>query len=321
MANYTNHKNNKRLSDETIAEIRRRVETGEKKLHVANDMNLSHAVVSKYTEPTVRISNEIKQRAIDLLDQGFSRSAIAKELNISRQFVGQLRPGSRQDRITQEVKREFIKRVSQGEPVAPVARSLGIDKTYAYILADAQIDQPTTDQIAAIKKRLKLGHSTESIAKELEVRLTTVQKLAGKNKVRIFSDDENLAIALAVSQGLPFKDIAAQFGTSAPRTKSIYKELLKSGLVEPRIDIAMEDDRELLRVGRQYPRYAKWRNYAVQFYKEVSGNFAIISTAINRFFDYLATHKLFATPAEFLLRKHAHRIPNMIFCHPLYSAA
>lgn len=315
MANYTNHKNNKRLSDETIAEIRRRVATGEKKLHVATDMKLSHAVVSKYTEPTVRISNEIKQRAIDLLDQGFSRSAIAKELNISRKFVGQLRPGSRQDRITQEVKREFIKRVSQGEPVAPVARSLGIDKTYAYILADAQIDQPTTDQIAAIKKRLKLGHSTESIAKELEVRLTAVQKLAGKNKVRIFSDDENLAIALAVSQGLPFKDIAAQFGTSAPRTKSIYKELLKSGLVEPRIDIAMEDDRELLRVGRQYPQYAEWRNYAVQFYKEVSGNFAIISTAINRFFDYLATHKLFATPAEFLLRKHAHRIPSFFDTH------
>lgn len=65
MANYTNHKNNKRLSDETIAEIRRRVATGEKKLHVATDMKLSHAVVSKYTEPTVRISNEIKQRAID----------------------------------------------------------------------------------------------------------------------------------------------------------------------------------------------------------------------------------------------------------------
>jgi DNA-binding NarL/FixJ family response regulator len=103
MANYTNHKNNKRLSDETIAEIRRRVATGEKKLHVATDMKLSHAVISKYTEPTVSIRDKKKQRAINLLDQGYSRSAVAKELKLSRLFVGQLRPGSGPSRIKPEV--------------------------------------------------------------------------------------------------------------------------------------------------------------------------------------------------------------------------
>lgn len=313
MANYTNHKNNKPLPQDVRDEIARRMSNGEAKTQIAKALGISHAVVRKYTLPLPHfISNAVKEEALRLLDQGFTRSEIARSLGVCRQWVGSLRPSDHKvpNRISEETKQELMRRVLQGEPVAYVARELKINQTYAYTIVSARVDEPTTEQVEEIKKRLAENQLHNEIAAELTLPLRAIKQVAGHQSSGVrYTEAEKLAIAELVSRGLQIKEIALQCGVGVSIVKKAYRECLKAGQVPPRINLAMEDDRELLRIQRLYPQLEEWRGYAVQYYKLVKGNFGIISSAMNSFFEYLVMNNLYERPADFLLRKNANRIP------------
>lgn len=78
----------------------------------------------------------------------------------------------------------------------------------------------------------------------------------------------------------------------------------------------MEDDKNLDRIDRLYPEYGQWRIYVIDYYKVVKGNFAIVVTAIHRFFDFLAANQLPTNPADFFLRNNRSKIPSFFETMP-----
>lgn len=321
MANYTNHENNKPLSAEIRAEIETRFRNGEAKVQIAKNLGISHSVVRKYTTPLQwRITDSVKEEAIRLLDQGHSRSAIARALGITRGFVGNLRPDPklRPVRIPDKTKALLVQRVQAGESVQAIARDLGLDAGNARLIVKARLRMPTDDEVEQIEQQLHDRKSGHKIAKDLKLPRQAIRNIAATRDAsaakgygaKRFTDSDRLRMAQLVSKGLLIKDVKDICGATDTAIRKAYLSALKAGLVEPRIGLAMEDDRQLSRIQRLHPELEEWCTYAVQWYGIVGGNFAIVCSAINRFLGYLAKNELFPRPADYLLRQNAKLIPS-----------
>ncbi|MFO1397879.1 MAG: VPA1269 family protein [Burkholderiales bacterium] len=314
MANFTNHENNKPLSKDVVKQIALRLRRGEAKTQIAKALGISHSVVRKYTDPIPwRIEESVRQDALRRLALGQSRSSIARDLGVSRQWVSELapQPSAAPKRIEDDVREDLIKRVQSGASVAQAARELKIHEDTAAHIVRASLQRPDDRQVKQIKRKLRAGTSMKEIAAGMKIPLHAVQSVANdKSKFVRYSEAEKLVMAQQYSKGKQLQQVVAETGSHAQSVVRAYEAAVKAGTVLPRIELAMEDDRELLRVQRLYPEYEEWRIYAVQWYRVVDGNFAIACSAMHRFIDFLSRHSLFRKPADFFLRKNAPTIPS-----------
>ncbi len=317
MANYTNHKNNKPLTKDILEEIDRRIKNGETKTGIAKALGISHSVVRKYTAPLpFRIEVAVKEDVIRRLSLGESRRSIATALGVSRQWVSQLAPekGKRMVPITEQQKDELMELVLSGKTTSEAARELGMLQETAYAIVKARTEMPDEKTVEKIKNQINAGKSLREAAVAFNLPISILKRFCKKNPngqeyVR-YTDQQKLEMAKMHSQGIMLKSIMIKFGCSALMVKKSYQKALSDGLVDPRIDLSLEDDRNLKRIERLYPQFEAWRQYALEWYKIVKGNFTIHATVINRFFVYLFENTLFEHPVDFLLRKNAKLIPS-----------
>ena len=298
-----------------FSEIRKRLAKGQSRDQIALDLKIRLAYIHTLDEEPIElvsdgryVSEETKARAVELLKAGLTAIEVGGRLNLTRQFVGLLRQ-SHKVSISSETKRKVLEEVKLGKPVAQIARKYGIEINWAHKIIEAVMPRPSEEQALEMRRLRSEGKNYTQIAKELKTVKKAVSLILGPQE-KSFTDEEELDIAKQVSAGLMFKDLRARFGITGVRIKGIYEKYLKKGLVKPRLEINMEDDRNLLRIGRQYPQYEEWRQYALRYYQEVGGNYAIVVTGIHRFFDYLEENKLYASPADFLLRNNKKTIPK-----------
>lgn len=314
MANYTNHKNNKPLSRAFLKAIDARIRKGEAKTHIAKALGISHSVVRKYTAPVSWGKEDtVKEEVLRRLELGQSRSEIARDLGVSRQWVGKVAPtpGAKPPRISTQVKEEIVRRVQSGHPISQAARELGVHQDTARHIVKAAIQLPTRAQAKAIQREIAKKTPIKEIATRLKLPLLAVQRVAGHRSTAVrYTAAEKLEMAKQYSQGKQLQEVATVTGSSTQGVLSAYLAAVKAGSVLPRVELSMEDDRELLRMQRLYPLFEEWRVYAVQWYRVVEGNFAVICSAVHRFFEYLAKNSLYEKPADFLLRKNAKLIPS-----------
>lgn len=321
MANYTNHKNNKPLSAEIRTAIETRFRNGDAKVQIAKDLGISHSVVRKYTTPLPwGIADSVKEEAIRLLDEGHTRSAIARTLGVNRRFVGRLRPDPtlRPIEIPDETKSQLLQRAQAGEAIKAIARDLGVDAGNASQIVRKQLRRPPEVEVEQIQQQLHDGKPRHKIAVDLELPRHAIQSIpvarvvsvAKGDNAKRFTDKDRLRMAQLVSKGLLIKDVQDICEASYSAVRQAYRSALNAGLVEPRVELAMEDDRQLLRIERLYPEFNEWRTYAMQWYGIAVGNFGIICSSINRFLDYLAKNELFPRPADYLLRQNSKLIPS-----------
>ena len=315
MANFTNHKNNKPLSKTIVALIRRRNANGQPKVQIARDLGISHSVVRKYTTPKRHlIPQETKDEVLRLLELGETRSEIARHLGVSRGWVSSIAPVKTKapQRLSQPQKDEIIRRYMNGEKSKKIAQGTGVS-THTVLMIVKKVVQPLEAScIAEIEEKLDDKNSRQ-VATEMALPHVLVQRVANQKKgadVSAFSEEQKLEMAELVGRGYSFVEVARRFGTSQWAVGSVYKRAVANGAIEPKIALAYEDDRELLRAKRRYPKYETWRVHGVQWFKVVKGHFSVVCKAINDFFLYLEKHSLFENPADFFLKKNAKLIPG-----------
>ncbi|MQA19320.1 gamma-mobile-trio integrase GmtZ [Rugamonas rivuli] len=283
MTNYTNHKNNKPLSLEIRAQIEASFQAGVQKTQIAKNLGISHSVVRKYTKPLpFGVPEAVKDEALRLIKEGHTNSSIARSLGISRSYVLKLMPNptKRAVPLSAEIKLELVRRAESGETVNAIARDLGIDAGNAMKIVK--------------KHRAKLNGVEEPIPPS----------------AKRYTAEQRLTMAQMHSQGVPLQEICGLFGATDTVIRKAYQKALDAGTVEPRFALSMEDDRQLLKIKRDFPQLEEWRVYAVQWYELVESNFAIVCTSINRFLRFLMQHRISPRPADFFLRQNSKLIPN-----------
>lgn len=314
MANYTNHTNNKPLSKEVVADIKLREANGESKVYISRSLGISYSVVRKYTT-TIPWKREeaLKDKVRELISQGHTRVAIAKSLGISRQWVGKVVPDKKNkpNMISEDTQKELIRRANNGEAIKQIARALGIGADSAYRIISVNVRLPGDEEIEEIKKLISANVSHHEISKQFQIPLHVIRQIDSKRSWdRRYTDDELLNIAKLFSKGIQTKEISLICECTPGLVRKAYKNALKQGLVEKRIELSLEDDRELLRIQRLYPELEEWRKYAVEWYKVVEGNFAQVCSAIHGFMEFIVKNSLFHKPSDFFLKQNAKLIPN-----------
>ncbi|SEJ17042.1 hypothetical protein [Demequina mangrovi] len=87
-----------RITEAQVAEVRRRVEAGERRIDVAEALGISKASVDSIMTgrrggPSKRsgtLTDDVKARIRELASTGMSQSAIAREVGTSQQMVSKL---------------------------------------------------------------------------------------------------------------------------------------------------------------------------------------------------------------------------------------
>lgn len=266
-------------------------------------------------EPKENISNGVylseitKDRAIKLLSAGLSAIQVGARLNISRQQVGLISPSRHSRKIDDLTKQKLVEGIRDGKTIAALARCLGIDKNWAHQIAEVEIPPPTAEEASEIRRLRIEGKSYQQIAIKLKIPPKAVTAILGPQGVALGHEVE-LAIAQAFATGRAQKEIAKEHGIPPARVRKIYESHVTQKTVEPRSTENMEDDKGLERIRRLYPAYEAWRQYALSYYKVVTGNFAVVVSGIHRFFQYLAENKLHERPADFVLRANRTSVPS-----------
>lgn len=296
---------------------------GEEPEQISTDLDIRLAfVIELQKEPTKFISDghtlseATRARVEELQAAGLTTWQIGQRLNLSRQQVGLIIPDARkQDRkrktpaIDGNIKERVVEGIKAGKSIAMVARELGIHHSYAQKIAIAEMPPPSEEVANKIRRLRAEGKTYTEIARLLKTYEGVVTSVLGPRATQLSVDDE-LALAKAYASGQTRASIAAEWDISEARVKAIYDSHVERKLVEPRIVINMEDDKNLERIGRLYSEYEAWRTYAIAYYKVVKGNFAIVVVAVHRLFDYLATNRLPTNPADFFLRTNRSMIPS-----------
>ncbi|KQT34143.1 VPA1269 family protein [Methylophilus sp. Leaf414] len=315
MVNTLNRKGRVNLSREEIAEIKIREANGETKAAISRALNISRHIIYKHTKLKVKQDpDSVKAKALELIEKGFSRVQISKSLGVSKTWLRALIPvpGKKIPSVPENVKEELLSRVKSGEIAAHVARDLGIHPQTASQIIKADAELPNEEIIVQIKEQKSLGKTYLEISKNFQIPVFVLRRVLSdkRPKCRKYTDTELLGISQLYSQGLSAREVCIEFDCSEGIVNQIYKAMLKQGLVEPRIELAMEDDRELTKILRRYPQLAEWQIYAVQWLKIVLGNYLTACVTVHKFLEYVIDHSLFLKPADFFLKTNAKFIPN-----------
>lgn len=299
--------------------IERRLANGEEPEQISAELGIRLAFVfelqeepDKFISDGHTMSEATRARAEELRAAGLTTWQIGQKLKLSRQQVGLITPNEKKRQISpidSNIKRRLVEGIKAGKSISMVARELGINQSYAQKIASAEMPPPTEEEANEIRRLRAEGKTYTEIARLLKTYEGVVTAVLGPRATQLSVDDE-LVLAKAYASGQTRASIAAEWGISEARAKAIYDSHVERKLVEPRLVINMEDDKNLERIGRLYPEYEAWRTYAIAYYKVVKGNFAIVVTAVHRFFDYLATNRLPTNPADFFLRSNRSMIPS-----------
>ncbi len=320
-------------NDDTRKEIERRLENGEDPKNISAELDIRIAFVfglqkepEEFVSDGRTVSDATKERAEELQLAGLTTQQIGERLHLTRQQVGLIIQNSTRERnplrYDQAIENTLIDGVKAGSSVAKLARELGINQSYAQKILSVKMGAPTDEEAVEIRRLRKEGKTYTEIARLMKTHEGAVTSVLGPRSTELTEEDQ-LAIAKAYASGRTRVSLAAEWEINQSRIKAIYDSHVERKLVEERVTTNMEDDKNLERIARLYPDYDKWRTYAIEYYKVVTGNFAVVVTAMHRFFDFLATNRLPANPADFFLRTNRSTIPSFFETLPAsdHSAA
>lgn len=305
----------RKYSDDVRNEAIRRVEQGELKNEVARLLNVpektvggwtQHVVRRKVSKKPVRHSQEVRVDAIRRVQQGESKSAVARSLNISASTVVQWTSDIKSRRfISAEDKKKFTERVSKGENANAVARDLGLNVNAGAGLAK-KIDTSTTpEQRKLIKQALSEGKPRNQIAIDLCLPRRTVNAIAGfKTNQKHYSEDQIRAAIQGIEKGETIKHVANLIGASRTTVDNWHKQAVAAGKAKLAPNFkAKQDDPECEWIVREYPQLAHWKVLCGEWIKGEIRNRGSVIIAITAFIErYLVNQRLPTHPADLLTR-------------------
>ncbi len=184
------------LSNEQISTIRNRVNNGEHKIHVANELGISLYLIKKYTQdihPKQGISFELLQQIRRDVLAGDSKRLVADRYNLARSTVirytrdiqlGRDPPHSKRDRLSKEeverIRTEVLIRDSKAEAARNLGYSYDLIKWYTQDIktrGQKSRRRISQEEIVEIRKRVRQGKSRLQVSKELKISYSAVTRL------------------------------------------------------------------------------------------------------------------------------------------------
>lgn len=293
------------ITPEMKDEVLRRVKSGQKKTQIAKDLNLSKAVVYKFSPKTVLTADEIEQ-IVQLVDAGKSIDEVARQFHRSPNYLSKY-----VRHISKKAKRaaafpEVRRRILAGENMSSVAHYFGysdtsMSKIVSRVLRDFELNE---EQINAIFQARRDGKKIVEIASKLSLPLRCVRDSLGVNNEphKLTKNDRNAAVN-AVAAGRSRAEVANELGVSRPLVCIWFREAVERGDVKKPSKMAKTDDFDFLWISRKDPELEDWRKLIIGWYEENKPNFSTALAAITLFIDkYLIALRLPKKPADLLRR-------------------
>jgi len=305
----------RKYSEDVRNEAIRRVEQGELKTEVARSLNVPektvgtwthHVVRRKVIKTPVRHPQAVRVEAIRRVQQGESKSEVARSLNVTSSTVVLWTSHIRSRRfISDEDKEKFLERVSKGENANAVARELGLNINAGSGLVRTIDTSSTPEQCKLVKQALSEGKSRNQIASDMGIPRRTVNAIAGfKTNLKRYSADQMRAAIQAIEKGEPIKHVADRIGASHPTVSKWYQKAVAAGDAQlAPAPTAKHDDPECEWIVRKYPQLEHWKVLCRDWLKGEIRNRGGVIVAITAFIErYLIKHRLPTHPADLLTR-------------------
>lgn len=300
-----------KLSDEKIAEIRRRFEAGEQKKDIAKAMNISKTTVRAYTPRVVTHLTDIqKKEIIRLVESGESKGAVAKQFGVNPTTVFVLTTHVKRiaEEIPKEVKAKLIERGLAGEPTATIARDLKIvHGTARDIIRKGLADYVVTEaQKSAILAARADGKFVLQIAVELKIPVMIVNKELGieHGGGSTCKYEMRDAAIRAVESGESLLSVSKRLGVGVAALRGWVKAAVARGdAKEPPKFPQKSDDPQFAWITRQDPQLEDWRKLIATWFEAEKPAVGTATTAVSTFIDrYLIGLNLPKKPADLLQR-------------------
>lgn len=216
---------------------------------------------------TAKTSDALRQKAINMVQGGASKTSVAKALGLGASTVGRITKhvGQSFSYYPEEVKQDVLQRINDGQKAASIGRELDISKGL----------------ICIWQKNAK-----------------------GIQRIREDISDEVKAQAIKlVESGVMYTAVGRQLNVSATAVRYWFKAAeARSEAVLPPI-LNKRTDKELRWVQRQHPQLAQWRGYAVEWLKGEHSALGVKTAALVSFFTrYLSDQGLPSAPEDLLKR-------------------
>lgn len=302
----------RKLSDETIAEIRRRFDAGEKKVNIANAMKISFRTVITYTPKiwSPPLTDIQRNEITHLVESGKGKAEVAAQFGFHVGTVQKYTTHVKRtyEGIPDEVKAKVIKRGLTGESIATVARDLKLTSgTAQSILRRALADYVVTEtQKSAMLAARADEKPVAQIAAELKIPVMIVNKALGidYNAGRNYTDEIREAAIRAVESGENMRSVSRRLGIGVAAVGSWVKAAITRGdaTVPPKFP-AKQDDHRFTWITRQDPQLEDWRKLIAAWFEAEQPPYSIAVSAVSSFIDkYLIGLNLPKKPADLLQR-------------------
>lgn len=301
-----------KLSDEKIAEIRRRFAAGEQKKYIAKAMSIGTSTVGIYTDRIApeRLTDEQKKTIIARVVAGETKAAVAREFGVHKVTVNRLTRHVKRmrGRVPNVHKAKIIERGLAGEPVATIARGLSVSaRTVSSILRKALADLALTEeQESAILLAREDQKPAQQIAAELKIPVKLVFAALGisMGAASSYSDEVREKAIRAVEQGESRLSVARRLGIGDSALGYWFKAAVACGAAkEPPKFPTKQDDHQFSWITRHDPRLEDWQKLIAAWFAAEKPAAAITINAVSAFIEkYLIGLNLPKQPADLLQR-------------------
>lgn len=220
-----------------------------------------------------RISEELRQKAIELVEGGLTKAQAAERLGIGKTTVARFTKhvGKTGYVYSKKVKRDVLRRLDKGQTAASIHRELDISKS---------------------------------------VICTWQQKAKGVERNHNgFPDEIKQEAIRLIESGLMYTAVARQLDVSAGTVRFWFKNAESQGDAVLPVVKHRHADKDLTWAQRECPRLVQWREYAVEWLKGEQRNLTTKIAAVVVFFTrYLRDQGLPSAPEEIL--RHDSMLPN-----------
>lgn len=259
------------------------------------------------------ISMDIRADALRRVEQGETKSAVAKSIGLSTSTVWAWAKHlqSTNNDINPNLKKKYLERVKNGEIPTVVARELGVKNSTSrhWETQSADPAPPSDETLQKIKNALEEGLLPSQIAKDLQVSIKSVRAILRKSQGRVakknyYKNEIKQQAILMIASGSSYSEVATELGVVARNTiKSWYDAAVSSGSAKPYKRRSHTEDKSFEWISREYPLLDDWRESMAEW---LSGEIRSIDAKKKALFafikQYLGALDLPSTRAVFLKR-------------------
>ncbi|MDP1732871.1 MAG: VPA1269 family protein [Sulfuritalea sp.] len=301
----------RRLSDEKIAEIRRRFDAGEHKKYIAKAMKIHANTVKIYTPRAAMppLTDNQKKEIVRLVESGKSKPEVARQFGVAPATVSKFTTHVKRkpEAIPKEVKAKLIERAFAGEPLATISRDLKLHRGTVQSIVRRSFDDYllTEAQKSAILVARADEQTVPQIAAELKIPVMVINKELGIDYGAVKPSDEmREAVVRAVESGETLRSVSKRHGIGTNAIRGWVKAAIACGDAKaPRQFPSKRDDHRFTWITRQDPQLEEWQRLIAAWFEAERPSASAAIYAVSAFIDrYLIGLNLPKKPADLLQR-------------------